>query len=92
MIRSFKSKRLKQFYERGLSSKLPPEMVERIRVILNYLDAMQIPQDIRFPSFHLHRLKGDRKDQWSISVTGNYRITFRFVDGGAEDVDFEEYH
>ena len=67
-------------------------MVGRIGVVLNYLDVMQTPQEIRLPSLRLHRLKGDRKGQWAVSVSGNYRITFRFVDGNAEDVDFEDYH
>ena len=44
------------------------------------------------PTYRLHPLKGDRRSQWSVRVSGNWRIVFRFVDGEAVDVDLVDYH
>ena len=92
MIKSFKNYRLKRLYEKGESRKLPPEMVDRIGVILARLDVMENVQDMRLPHLRLHPLKGKRKGQWAIMVKDNYRITFCFVGGHVRDVDFDDYH
>jgi proteic killer suppression protein len=67
-------------------------MVERIRTILSFLDAAGIVEDMNQPTFRLHPLKGDRKGFWAVSVRANWRITFRFEQGKALDVDFVDYH
>ena len=87
-----KSRRLKRLYEKGESGNLPSEMVERIEAILARLDVMENIRDMDLPHLRLHQLKGKRKSQWAVTVRGNYRITFRFVDGRVEDVDFVDYH
>lgn len=92
MIRSFRSAALEMFYKKGISRKLPPEMIPRIEAILDRLNVMESIQDMRLPHLRLHKLKGERKDEWAVTVKGNYRITFRFVDGNVEDVDFVDYH
>ena len=92
MILSFRSRPLRQFYEKGVSAKLPPDLLGKIRRILAFLDEMDDPKGMRLPHWRLHRLKGDRKDQWAVVVSGNYRITFRFVDGRVKEVDFIDYH
>lgn len=92
MIRSFKHKGLKRFYESGDRSKLPAELVERIEEILGLLDVAANVRDMDLPQFRLHPLTGDRKGQWAVTVRANWRIVFRFEDGEAEDVDFTDYH
>ena len=67
-------------------------MQSKIRDILAFLDQAESPRDMNLPHWRLHRLKGDRKGQWSVWVSGNYRITFRMVDGQVEDVELVDYH
>jgi len=92
MIGSFTHRGLKRFFERDDSRRLPPDMVEKIRLILGELNAAEVVEDLDLHSFNLHPLTGDRKDKWSISVRANWRITFRFEQGLALDVNFEDYH
>ena len=67
-------------------------MVRRIWAILTRLDAAEKIEDMGMHSYKLHRLKGSRKEEWSVTVHANWRITFRFEDGHAFDVNFEDYH
>ena len=60
--------------------------------LLDRLDAAMKPEDMNLPGYRFHRLKGDRKRAFSVSVSGNWRITFRFEDGDAVDVNLEDYH
>lgn len=92
MITSFKHKGLKRFFDDDDRSKLPPDLVERIGLILNALDAAAAPEDVDRPSYRLHQLKGDRKGQWAVTVRANWRIVFGFTDGNAVNVDFVDYH
>ena len=92
MIASFKHKGLKRFFEDDDRSKLPPELIERIALILLALDQANSPDDMNRPSWRLHPLKGDRKGQWAVIVRANWRIVFGFDGGNAIDVDFVDYH
>jgi proteic killer suppression protein len=92
MIRSFKHKGLKRFYEDGDRSKLPPALIDRIEEILGLLDVATTVRDMDLPQFRLHLLTGNRKGQWAVTVRANWRIVFRFDRGEAEDVDFTDYH
>ena len=92
MIQSFRHKGLRRFFEGDDKSKLPPEMVERIRTVLAFLDAAGSVEDMSQPSFRLHGLKGELKGFWAVTVRANWRIIFRFEDGNASDVDFLDYH
>ena len=92
MIRSFRHKPLKQLWETGLAVRLPPERRDKILRMLMFLDRMKSAKDMKMAPWRLHPLKGDRKEQWSVRVTGNYRITFRFEEGNVYDVDFVDYH
>ena len=78
--------------ERGDGGRLPPDMVTRIALILSVIDTANTIDEIDLPSFRLHRLSGDRKGQWAVTVRANWRITFRFDAGQADDVDFVDYH
>lgn len=64
----------------------------RLRLILGRLNVSTSPQDMDLPGLHLHRLKGRRRNTWSVRVSGNWRITFRFDGIDATDVDYEDYH
>ena len=92
MIKSFKYRPLKQLYERDISIRIPPELRGKLKKVLLFLDSMDDPKGVNLPHWQLHRLKGDRKDQWAISVSANYRVTFRFIRGHVEDVNLLDYH
>ncbi len=92
MILSFRHRGLRRLYEHDDGSRLPPDMVERIRRVLSFLDVAERIEDMDQPTFRLHQLRGDLKGAWAVTVRANWRIVFRFVDGNAEDVDFLDYH
>ena len=89
----FKHKGLQALFERDDARRVSGDLVQRVKHILLLLDAAQSTASIHTrPGFRLHPLKGDRQGQWSMSVSGNWRIVFRFVDGEAVDVDLVDYH
>jgi proteic killer suppression protein len=92
VIKSFRHKGLKQFYETGGVKGIQVTHRKRLRLQLAALDTATTIKDMDVPGFGLHRLKGRRKIQWSISVNGNWRVTFDFEDGNAYIVDYEDYH
>ena len=92
MIRSFKHKGLARFFETGSKSGIQAQHADRLRLILGRLSAASAPEDMGLPGLRLHQLKGPRKGTWAVWVSGNWRITFRFVEGDAEVVDYEDYH
>ena len=91
MIESFTNKDLENLFKKGDKKGLPPECIKKIRLRLEAIDAISAIQNLR-GLYGLHELSGDRKGTWSIRLTGNWRITFRFSDGAAYDVDIEDYH
>ena len=92
MIRIFKHKGLARFFETGFKSGIQAQHAERLRLILGRLSAAAKPEDMGLPGLRLHPLKGKRKGTWAVWVSGNWRITFRFVGADAEVVDYEDYH
>ncbi len=92
MIRSFKHKGLRLFFETGKVSGIQEPHAKRLRLILGRLQAARRPQDMRLPGLRLHELKGDRSATWAVDVSGNWRITFRFEGQDAESVNYEDYH
>ena len=56
------------------------------------LDSAQVIEDVDLPGFRLHPLKGAQRGRWSITVNGNWRLTFEFRDGNAYVLDYEDYH
>lgn len=92
MIKSFKHKELKKFYEKSSKQGIQAQHASRIRMQLAALDSAYSNDDLDIPGYRLHQLKGDRKGIWSISVSGNWRITFEFVDGNVYIVNYEDYH
>lgn len=92
MLSSFRHKGLKRFYDTGSTAGIQPAHAKRLRLQLAALDTAISIQDMDIPGFHLHPLKGQRKGIWSISVSGNWRMTFQFEDGNAHIVNYEDYH
>lgn len=92
MIGSFRHRGLKRFFEEGDARKLPPGMVDRITAILARLHQAEAIEDMNVHSYRLHPLKGSRKGEWGVTVRANWRMTFRFEDGYAMDVNLEDYH
>jgi toxin HigB-1 len=91
VIRSFRSKALRKFWAEGDRRLLPVENRNRVRRQLLALDAASLPDDLNLPGFRFHGLNAVPK-RWSISVSGNYRITFGWDGADAVDVDIEDYH
>ena len=79
-------------YERGDPSRLRTDPVGRIADVPAHLDQAIRLNDLNLPGYQLHPLKGDRKGMWSVRISGNWRMTFRFEDGDAFDVDLVDYH
>ncbi len=92
MIKSFKHKGLKQYYETGSTRGIQNSHANRLRMQLAALDTALDINDLDIPGYQLHPLKGNRKGVWSISVNGNWRLTFEFADGNAYVLDYEDYH
>ena len=92
MITSFQHKGLRLFYTKGDSSKLQPQHVQKIRLILTRLDAATNPEMLKVPGYDLHQLSGDLKSFWSVKVDKNYRVIFRFDGENAVDLDYLDYH
>ena len=92
MIESFRHKGLRKLYEDGETRFLPADEVGKIKRILSYLESAEQPQALHLPGYRFHQLKGEYRGFYSVTVTGNDRIIFRFVDGNAVDVDYLDYH
>lgn len=92
MIKSFKHKGLKKFFTHGSLSGIQTNHAQRLSDRLAFLNAAASVEDMRKPGYRLHELSGDLKGRWSITVSGNWRITFEFIDGDVYIVDYEDYH
>ncbi len=71
---------------------MAPAHALRLRRILGVLDQSHTPQDMNIPGFRLHALAAEFRGHYAVSVSGNWRVTFRFEDGDAVDVDYLDYH
>jgi proteic killer suppression protein len=91
-IKSFRHKGLEQFFATGNRRRIQAKHEERLRLILGSLNAATAPRDMNLPGLGLHELHGSRKGTWAVKVSGNWRVTFRFVGKDAENVDYEDYH
>ena len=94
-IRNVVHRGLRRFIQRNDASGLAAPVVERVRNILTFLQEMENAQELRdIPSWKAHQLTGDRKGTWSLTVTRNWRITFRIdeTEGEILDLDYEDYH
>jgi proteic killer suppression protein len=92
VIESFRHKGLERLYEEDSGRGLNAEHVGQLRLILSALDVAGMISDMDQPEFELHQLKGKRRGIWAVTVPANWRVTFRFADGRATEVDYEDYH
>ena len=92
MILSFKHKGLERFFKRGSKSGIQPNHAARLQLILGRLNASVAPEDMDLPGLFFHPLTGDREGAWSVRVSGNWRVTFKFTGSHADVVDYEDYH
>lgn len=92
MIINFKHKGLETLYRTGSSRGVQLAHVPKLSRILAALDAAVSVSELNHPGYKLHPLKGALKGHWSIWVTGNWRITFRFAGADVELVDYQDYH
>jgi len=92
MIRTFRHAGLKRYFRTGKVRGIPADMVKRIQVRLNVLNRARELRDLNLPGFGFHSLKGDRKGEYALAVTANYRLTFRFENSEELDLNLEDYH
>ena len=92
MIKSFRHKGLRSLFESGKAAGVQASHVKRLRMQLAALDTAQVIDDMDIPGFRLHSLKGEMRGRWSITVNGNWRLTFEFEEGNAYILDDEDYH
>ncbi len=92
MIVSFKHKGLEEFYTTGAKRKIQANHAKKLRFQLAALDTATEIGDCNLPGYNLHQLKGDKKNLWSITVNGNWRLTFEFHEGNVHILNYEDYH
>lgn len=92
MIRNIRHKGLAALYFEDQTKGVLQVHVKRLRQILALLDSATTPQDMDAPGLRLHTLKGGFSDHYAVTVSGNWRVIFRFENGDALDVDYLDYH
>jgi proteic killer suppression protein len=92
MIKGFRHKGLKKFFETGAKSRIQPGHADKLSRQLGALDKVEQGSDMDFPGWRLHPLKGKLAGHWSVWVNGNWRMTFKFEGGNAVLVDYQDYH
>lgn len=92
MIKTFRHRGLERFFTKGDYRGIPAQFAPRLERLLDRLDASTAPADMHLPGYKFHELKGDRKGTFSVAVSGNWRLTFRFEGEDTINVDLEDYH
>ena len=92
MIMSFHHAGLEKFYRKDSKAGINPSHAKKLRAQFTALDAAAKPEDMNVPGWDLHPLKGNLAGHWSVSVNGNWRMTFKFTGIDAEVVDYRDYH
>ena len=92
MIRKFKHKDLKELFETGKTKGVNPQHITRLRQIIALLETAETLEDMDLPGLKLHELKGQRKGTWAVSVSGNWRVTFKIQGTDTYDVNYQDYH
>ncbi len=92
MILRFRHKGLQRLFASGDRSGVSPRQATRLSHMLATLAASTEPSGMNMPGFRLHPLKGNRKGQWAVSVSGNWRLVFEFDGENATNVDLIDYH
>jgi len=92
VIKSFRHKGLKRLFETGDRRGVTPDLADRLRRQLDVLNRARSTRDLNLPGYRLHQLRGNRAGTWSVTVSGNWRVTFTFEGEDAFDVGLENYH
>lgn len=92
MIKSWRHKGLKLFYETGSTAKIQFKHANKLHTILQALDAVTAPEQMNFPGLELHSLQGDLKEFYAVKVSANWRIIFSFEETDVILVDYVDYH
>ena len=92
MIMTFRHKGLRKFFEHGEKQGLSPALAVRLERVLGVLQRARRPEDMALPGFRLHPLKGEYEGFWSVSITANRRVVFRFLREVVVEVDLVDYH
>lgn len=92
MIKNFRHAGLQSFFETGSKAGICPEHVPRLKRILGILDAATLVEQINIPGLKLHKLTGNLMGFWAVTVSGNWRVVFRFENGEAMLLDYVDYH
>ena len=92
MIKSFAHKGLEKLFYNNTKKGIKADHAQKLLDILDRLDAAVAAEDMRYPGSNLHMLSGKLKHHWSVKVNGNWRVTYKFIDGDAYIVNYEDYH
>ncbi|MEA1900964.1 MAG: type II toxin-antitoxin system RelE/ParE family toxin [Thermodesulfobacteriota bacterium] len=92
MIKSFRHKGLETYFYTGSKKGIRPEHADRLERILDRLNAAGNIKDMNYPGSYLHQLSGDKKGQYAVKVSDNWRVFFEFIEGEAYVVDYDDYH
>ncbi len=92
MIRSFRHKGIEKFFRTNSKAGIQPKHASKLKDQLSALNAASGPEQMNFPGWGLHALKGDRAGHWAVKVNGNWRMTFSFEGEDAILVDYQDYH
>lgn len=92
MIRSFRHHGLERFFHTGSKAGIQPKHADKLRLQLFALDSARRPEDMNAPGWRLHALAGNLRGHWSINVSGNWRVRFKFEGEDAILVDYQDYH
>jgi proteic killer suppression protein len=92
MIKSFRHKGLETFFRKGSKVGIQPHHAGKLRIMLTMLDSAKRPDDMNAPGWRLHPLTGNLAGHYSVTVNGNWRMTFTFEGDDAELVDYQDYH
>ena len=92
MIKSFRHRGIEQFFKNGSKAGIQPKHAEKLRRQLFALDNAMLPDDMKAPGWRLHPLRGHLTGHWSVDVSGNWRLTFKFEGEDAILVDYQDYH
>jgi len=92
MIKHFRHKGLKRFYLKGSRAGIQPSHASRLARQLARLNSAASPMDMNLPGWNLHPLKGDLAEKWAVNVNGNWRLIFKFKNGDAFGIDYDDYH
>ena len=92
MIKSFRHKGLESFFRTGSRAGIQPHHAAKLRLQLLALESATVPEDLNAPGWRLHLLTGKLEGFWSVTVSGNWRLIFRFLNRDVEMVDYLDYH